>query len=119
MRKRRGRTGESKLHKHNCESVVKKIIVMVRRHTVPTAHTNIMAKEIKDIKQFVELARRSDVKSGVIKTNKKVNASGKVFKQTKFKVRGARYNYTLVVNDAAKAKKLQQSLPPTLEIKNL
>ncbi|CAH6721982.1 60S ribosomal protein L38 [[Candida] jaroonii] len=78
-----------------------------------------MAKEIKDIKEFVELARRADVKSAVVKVNSKINANGKKFKQTKFKVRGSRYQYTLVVNDAGKAKKLQQSLPPTLEITTL
>ncbi|KAK6462645.1 putative 60S ribosomal protein L38 [Scheffersomyces coipomensis] len=78
-----------------------------------------MAREITDIKQFVELARRSDIKSAVVKVNQKVNANGKKFKQTKFKVRGARYQYTLVVNDASKAKKLQQSLPPTLKLTNL
>ncbi|CUM55031.1 unnamed protein product [Debaryomyces tyrocola] len=76
-------------------------------------------REIKDIKEFVELARRSDIKSAVVKVNKALNANGKKIKQTKFKVRGSRYQYTLVVNDAAKAKKLQQSLPPALEIKNL
>lgn len=32
--------------------------------------------------------------------------------QTKFKVRCSRYLYTLVVDDAAKADKLKQSLPP-------
>lgn len=76
-------------------------------------------REIKDIKEFVELARRADIKSAVVKVNKKINANGKPFKQTKFKVRGSRYQYTLVVNDSTKAKKLQQSLPPTLEIKTL
>lgn len=80
---------------------------------------NKMAKEIKDIKEFVELARRADIKSAVVKVNKKINANGKPFKQTKFKVRGSRYQYTLVVNDVSKAKKLQQSLPPSLEIKTL
>ncbi|EDK43007.1 60S ribosomal protein L38 [Lodderomyces elongisporus] len=78
-----------------------------------------MAREIKDIKQFVELARRSDIKSAIVKTNTKLNANGKKFKQTKFKVRGSRYQYTLVVNDATKAKKLQQSLPPTLKVESL
>lgn len=32
--------------------------------------------------------------------------------QTKFKVRCSRYLYTLVVDDAEKAEKLKQSLPP-------
>ncbi|QPG74752.1 60S ribosomal protein L38 [Brettanomyces nanus] len=75
-----------------------------------------MAKEITDIKQFVELARRADVKTATVKTNFKLNARGKKFKQTKFKVRGARYLYTLIVDDATKAKKLVQSLPPTLTV---
>ncbi|KAK6198943.1 ribosomal protein L38e [Scheffersomyces amazonensis] len=78
-----------------------------------------MAKEIVDIKQFVELARRADIKSAVVKVNQKINSNGKKFKQTKFKVRGSRYQYTLVVNDASKAKKLQQSLPPTLKLTTL
>ncbi|ODV66714.1 ribosomal protein L38e [Hyphopichia burtonii NRRL Y-1933] len=78
-----------------------------------------MAREIKDIKKFVELTRRADIKSAVVKTNKALNLNGKKVKQTKFKVRGSRYQYTLVVNDAAKAKKLQQSLPPTLKVEQL
>ncbi|CAK9440411.1 60S ribosomal protein eL38 [Lodderomyces beijingensis] len=78
-----------------------------------------MAREVKDIKEFLELARRGDVKSAIIKVNNKINTNGKKFKQTKFKVRGSRYAYTLVINDATKAKKLQQSLPPTLTVKNL
>lgn len=81
----------------------------------PLTSTN-RQKEIKDIKEFVELARRADISSATVKVNKKVNAKGKVFKQTKFKVRGTRYQYTLVVDDVTKAKKLQQSLPPSLEI---
>lgn len=36
-----------------------------------------MAREIKDIKEFVELARRSDIKSAVVKVNSKINANGK------------------------------------------
>lgn len=82
--------------------------------------TNIgIQREIKDIKKFVELSRRSDVKSASIKTNKKVNAAGKVFKETKFKIRGARYLYTLTVADAEKASKLTQTLPTTLKITEL
>ncbi|ODV83525.1 hypothetical protein CANARDRAFT_29963 [[Candida] arabinofermentans NRRL YB-2248] len=75
-----------------------------------------MAREITDIKQFVELARRSDVSTATIKTNSKLNSVGKKFKQTKFKIRGSKYLYTLIVNDATKAKKLIQSLPPTLKV---
>lgn len=75
-----------------------------------------MAKQITDIKKFVELTRRADVKSAVVKTNTIVKPNGKKGKQTKFKVRGAKYLYTLIVNDETKAKKFIQSLPPTLEV---
>ncbi|KAG0228356.1 hypothetical protein BGW42_002254 [Actinomortierella wolfii] len=67
-------------------------------------------KQVQDIKQFLEIARRKDAKSGRIKKNGN---------QIKFKVRCSRYLYTLVVNDAAKAEKLKQSLPPTLMIENI
>lgn len=78
-----------------------------------------MAREITDIKQFLELTRRADVKVATIKINKKLNKNGKQFRQTKFKVRGSKNLYTLIVNDAGKAKKLIQSLPPTLEVNRL
>ncbi|SCU82349.1 LADA_0C04632g1_1 [Lachancea dasiensis] len=78
-----------------------------------------MAREITDIKEFLELARRADVKTATVKINKKLNKAGKPFRQTKFKVRGSRYLYTLIVNDAGKAKKLIQSLPPTLKVNKL
>ena len=78
-----------------------------------------MAREVSDIKEFLELTRRADIKTATIKINKKVNAKGKSFRQTKFKVSGSRNLYTLIVNDAAKAKKLIQALPPTLEVQKL
>ncbi|KAH3682220.1 hypothetical protein WICPIJ_006811 [Wickerhamomyces pijperi] len=78
-----------------------------------------MAREIKDIKQFIELTKRADVKNASIKTNKKVNANGKIVKETKFKIRGAKYLYTLVVADASKTEKLIQALPSTLEVTQL
>ncbi|KAG0329157.1 hypothetical protein BGZ99_003308 [Dissophora globulifera] len=70
----------------------------------------LFPKQVQDIKQFLEIARRKDAKSGRIKKNGS---------QTKFKVRCSRYLYTLVINDAAKAEKLKQSLPPTLSIENI
>ncbi|CCE65279.1 hypothetical protein TPHA_0K01460 [Tetrapisispora phaffii CBS 4417] len=78
-----------------------------------------MAREITDIKEFLELTRRSDVKTATVKINKKLNKNGKPFRQTKFKVRGTKNLYTLVINDAGKAKKLIQSLPPTLKVNKL
>lgn len=75
-----------------------------------------MAKEITDIKEFVQLATQPGVKTATIKTNTKVKANGKKYTETKFKIRGGKDLYTLIVNDPAKAKKLVQTLPPTLEV---
>ncbi|ORY89935.1 60S ribosomal protein L38 [Syncephalastrum racemosum] len=67
-------------------------------------------KEIKDIKQFLEIARRKDAKSARIKKNAE---------SVKFKVRCSRYLYTLVVKDKQKASKLRQSLPPALSVNEI
>lgn len=64
-------------------------------------------KQVTDIKQFLEIARRQDAKSARVKKTLKAGST-----QTKFKVRCSRYLYTLVVDDAEKAEKLKQSLPP-------
>ncbi|PIA13042.1 60S ribosomal protein L38 [Coemansia reversa NRRL 1564] len=69
-----------------------------------------MAKQIQDIKNFLEVTRRKDA------TGVRVKKNGKV---VKFKVRCARYLYTLTVADAQKAHKLRQSLPPGLEVKDV
>ena len=39
--------------------------------------------------------------------------------QSKFKIRCSKYLYTLVLNDAAKAKKLKDSFPPGIEVKEI
>ncbi len=39
--------------------------------------------------------------------------------QTKFKIRCTKYVYTLVVEDAEKAEKLKNSLPPTLNVSEI
>lgn len=74
--------------------------------------TNTMScmqpKQVTDIKNFLAIARRPDAKMARIK--KTVLANRNV--QTKFKLRCSRYLYTLVVDDAEKAEKLKQSLPP-------
>merc|ERR1712168_690096 len=62
-----------------------------------------MAREIKEIKEFLLTARRKDAKSVKI-MRKKDNT-------VKFKVRCSRYLYTLKVSDKEKAEKLRQSLP--------
>ncbi|KAI8590049.1 60S ribosomal protein L38-like protein [Geranomyces variabilis] len=67
-------------------------------------------KQINEIKDFLLTARRKDAKSVKIKKNAN---------EVKFKVRCSKYLYTLVVSDLEKAEKLQQSLPPGLEVKKL
>jgi large subunit ribosomal protein L38e len=69
-----------------------------------------MPKQITDIRDFLQKARRSDAK--LVKIRKRDA-------QTKFKIRCSRHLYTLVVTDAEKADKLTQSLPPGLERKTI
>ena len=69
-----------------------------------------MPKQITDIRDFLQKARRSDAK--LVKIRKRDA-------QTKFKIRCSRHLYTLCVTDAEKADKLTQSLPPGLQRKNI
>ncbi|CAM9402298.1 60S ribosomal protein L38 [Ectocarpus siliculosus] len=71
-----------------------------------------MPKQIHDIRDFLQKARRRDAKSVKIKNNKATHS-------TKFKIRCSRYLYTLCVTDKEKADKLTQSLPPGLHKKQL
>ncbi|MES1909133.1 MAG: 60S ribosomal protein L38 [Cercozoa sp. M6MM] len=66
-----------------------------------------MPKEIKDVQDFIKKATRADAKSVRIKKAKKGGV-------VKFKLRCSRFLYTLSVKDQAKAKQLQQTLPPAL-----
>ncbi|XP_065176813.1 large ribosomal subunit protein eL38 [Sycon ciliatum] len=75
-----------------------------------SAVSNIMPKQVNEIKDFLLTARRKDAKAVKIK---------KLKDRTKFKVRCSRYLYTLVVTDKEKADKLKQSLPPGLSVKEL
>ncbi|KAF8514991.1 ribosomal protein L38e [Gautieria morchelliformis] len=75
-----------------------------------------MAKELRDIKAFIDIASRKDARSARIKKTHTRLPSGVSKQQTKFKIRCSRYLYTLVVDDAEKAEKLQQSLPPGLNV---
>merc|ERR1712188_7530 len=70
-----------------------------------------MPKQITEIKDFLLKARRTDAKAVTIKKNK--NGA------TKFKVRCSRYLYTLNVASADKAKKLRQTLPPGVQVKEV
>lgn len=65
-----------------------------------------MPKQITDIRDFLQKARRRDAK--LVKIRKRTT-------QTKFKIRCSRYLYTLLVTDGEKAEKLTQSLPPGLK----
>eukprot|EP00591_Stephanopyxis_turris_P011933 CAMPEP_0195517358 /NCGR_PEP_ID=MMETSP0794_2-20130614/10545_1 /TAXON_ID=515487 /ORGANISM="Stephanopyxis turris, Strain CCMP 815" /LENGTH=69 /DNA_ID=CAMNT_0040646149 /DNA_START=120 /DNA_END=329 /DNA_ORIENTATION=+ len=69
-----------------------------------------MPKQIKDIRDFLQKARRADAK--LVKIRKRPET-------TKFKIRCSRHLYTLVVEDSEKAEKLTQSLPPGLERKDI
>ncbi len=69
-----------------------------------------MPKQITDIRDFLQKARRRDAKQ--VKILKRSS-------QTKFKIRCSRYLYTLVVTDSEKAEKLTQSLPPGLQRENI
>ncbi|EPZ31181.1 ribosomal protein L38e [Rozella allomycis CSF55] len=66
-----------------------------------------LKKNVYDLKEFINITKRADVKSIRIKKNEK--------NQVKFKVRCSKYLYTLVLNDPSKAKKLRESLPHTIE----
>jgi len=76
-----------------------------------------MPKEIRDIKQFIEIARRKDASAARIKKVAPRVAGGKA--KTKFKIRCSRYLYTLSLDDTEKAEKLKQSLPPGLKIEEV
>ncbi|PVU95355.1 hypothetical protein BB561_001869 [Smittium simulii] len=69
-----------------------------------------MAKQITDIKNFLEVTRRKDARSVKVKKN-----GDKI----KFKVRCSRYLYTLCVKDKKKAEKLRQSFPPGLAVTDI
>jgi large subunit ribosomal protein L38e len=73
-----------------------------------------MPKEIKEIRDFLQTARRKDAHKVKIMTKTKETATGKKETTTKFKIRCSKYLYTLVVKDAEKASKLKSSLPPGL-----
>ncbi|EGN97155.1 hypothetical protein SERLA73DRAFT_139253 [Serpula lacrymans var. lacrymans S7.3] len=73
-----------------------------------------MPKEVRDIKEFIEITRRKGASQTRIKKIAPKVAGGKV--QTKFKVRTKRYLYTLSLDDPEKAEKLKQSMPPGLTV---
>ncbi|ORZ32088.1 ribosomal L38e protein family-domain-containing protein, partial [Catenaria anguillulae PL171] len=61
-------------------------------------------RQVSDIKDFLEIARRKDARSANIKKTGHI---------TKFKLRCSSYLYTLSIKDPAKAKKLKETLPPS------
>lgn len=69
-----------------------------------------MPKQITDIRDFLQKARRKDAR--LVKIRKRED-------KTKFKIRCSRLLYTLVIDDKEKADKLTQSLPPGLKRKDI
>ncbi|KAK1920795.1 ribosomal protein L38e [Papiliotrema laurentii] len=87
-----------------------------------------MPKQVTDIKKFLEIARRKDatlarIKKTAIKHHTTAAStkakSTKTPVATKFKIRCARFQYTLVLFDSEKAEKLKQSLPPGLKVEEV
>ncbi|KAF0852217.1 60S large subunit ribosomal protein eL38 (rpL38) [Andalucia godoyi] len=68
-----------------------------------------MPKEIKDIREFLTIARKSSSKLIKIKKNKSTG----IFK---LKVRAADYLYTFACPDKKKVEKIRQALPPGLKV---
>ncbi|WVQ83564.1 hypothetical protein IAT38_005705 [Cryptococcus sp. DSM 104549] len=86
-----------------------------------------MPQQVRDIKKFLEIARRKDATLARIKKTavapahtttaaSKSKAAKAPTHVTKFKIRCSRYLYTLTLDDAEKAEKLKQSLPPGLKV---
>ncbi|KAK5101584.1 60S ribosomal protein L38 [Exophiala xenobiotica] len=75
-----------------------------------------MPREVTDIKQFLEIARRKDATSARIKKSSKPGQNA-----IKFKIRAHRFLYTLTLDDAKtdRADKLKQSLPPSLKVEEI
>ncbi|BGP57838.1 Ras GTPase tem1 [Rhodotorula sphaerocarpa] len=76
--------------------------------------------EVKEIKTFLEYARRKDARQVTIKKSaaRKAGSNATVTKY-KFKLRCSRYLYTFCLADSDKAEKLRQSLPPTLKVNDV
>ncbi|KAE8540752.1 hypothetical protein D1P53_003116 [Cryptococcus gattii VGV] len=94
------------------------------------SRVTLLPQQVRDIKKFLEIARRKDatlarIKKTAIKPAHTTTASSKSKAAkapthvTKFKVRCSKYLYTLVLDDAEKAEKLKQSLPPGLKVEEV
>ncbi|KAJ1672672.1 60S ribosomal protein L38, partial [Spiromyces aspiralis] len=95
------------------------------------------AKQVTDIKEFLEITRRKDAKSKLLKkalmsassvlyigevvkftgilTSQHTRLGIRVKKNgnlTKFKVRCSRFLYTMCIKDGGQAKKLREAFPP-------
>merc|ERR1719277_122686 len=96
-------------------AILAQVILVRRRAGLRHSHSLrapivAMPKEITEIRQFLQIARRKDAR------NVKIKKTGSM---TKFKVRCSRFLYTLRMPDKAKAEKLKQSLPPSLQKKEI
>merc|ERR1712055_376704 len=85
-------------------------LVSVIFSKIVSVKSDIMPKQIMQIKEFLLKARRKDSRSVSIKKNSA---------NTKFKLRCSKYLYTFVIEDKEKAEKLRHSLPPGLQVKEI
>jgi large subunit ribosomal protein L38e len=65
-----------------------------------------MPREIKDLKEFLNICSRKDARCVKVKKNGGA---------TKFKVRCSKFLYSLVVNDKKKADRIQKSIHPNVK----
>jgi len=65
-----------------------------------------MPREIKNLKEFLAICSRKDARCVKVKRNPNL---------VKFKVRCSRYLYTLVVSDKVKARRIEQSIHPSVK----
>ena len=72
-----------------------------------------MPKEIKDLKEFIEIMRRG--KSHLPKSDRITIKKSKKSNITKFKLRTPKYLLTLKVEDRNKAQRIMDSIPPNLK----
>ena len=72
-----------------------------------------MPKEIKDLKEFIEIMRRG--KEHLPKSDRITIKKSKKSNITKFKLRTPKYLLTLKVEDRNKAQRIMDSIPPHLK----
>ena len=72
-----------------------------------------MPKEIKDLKEFIEIMRKG--RGHLPKSDRITIKKSKKSNITKFKLRTPKYLLTLKVEDRNKAQRIMDSIPPNLK----